>query len=478
MSGKIGREQRYEKNSFAMAIKTYDWNQIDRAHDKTGHKTVDHTSHMSTHPAPDHYKAMLEEEESYPSETLPGIGGGLSTKVVHDIPVDEFSPVKRVMTKPYHADLKSVNRTWISNPIRGWATMATRALFDAAGIGHASEEVAVHEHQGVPVTVHSFADGHDTITDLTNESSHTGSPIQRYPDPLQIYQIAVMDFLTGNIDRHGFNLMVGREQDKNGHHPLLAIDHENGFQYQKGLAEIGGEESDPRRPERAIGGRKADKPYDYMHLSSGMHQAHRAGYDNGWEDFHEWWVENAESIKEAFDAQLALIKDKRINEHVQRNFNMRFNLIQRWAGDEDEANHQEMDLFSKEFPYETKNSKMELGKPDVIDSIVGTLPEDPIKAIMLISSVFSGRSASVKQKLLGAFNQLMNQLTPDQTVELYEKADKNPGGKIQHFPLSVAIILHVLNHQDKAHGAALLKYELSGRPGKIPLGLKKRLQAL
>jgi len=474
MASKIGREERYFKVSLSAAL-SKEWDQIERGHDEHGHKAVDHAVHSESHPPPEYYVNMLSEDTGY-SVPMDGIAGGMSTKVVHDVPVDENNPdvVNRTMTKPYHSRVRSTDRTWIKSPIRGWATMATKALFNAGDVGNLAEDVTIHEHKGTPVTVHTFANNFETVNKLHDEVSRLSSPIQRYPDPLQIYQVAVIDFLTGNVDRHSFNLMVGSEQQNGGHHPLLAIDHENNFQYHRSLSSIMGSD-DEHTPERNIGGRESDKPYDYIHLSGGLHQADRAGYDNGWEDFHEWWSSNADAIKVAFETQASYIKNDRIRQHVIRNFELRFDIIQRWAGEDDSSNYSEINLFNKEFPYEAKLTEMELADPEVTDAIVDALPSDPVKAILMIGDVYDNRSVSIKHKLLSAYNKIIISLNSEQIVYLYDKALKEPEKKVEHLPLSTAILFHVLKSRDEGAAIALIRYENDGRPGKIPARLKKKL---
>lgn len=479
MAGKLGRQERYFKKSKGMAVNPSDWEQIQRSHDDTAGKVVEHQEHIENYRPADHYINMLSEEGIHSAQPFSGLHAGIGTKLIHDVPISEDEPDQtvRTMTKPYHAKIEPTSRSWVKSPIRGWATMATKALYNAGSIGHLAEDVAVHEHDGIPITVHTFASDFDTVQDLHTQSSKLGSPIQRFPDPLEIYQIATMDFLTGNVDRHGFNLMVSNKQTENGHHPLLAIDHDNNFQYHKSLAKMNGT-NDRWTPERNIGDRTSDKPYDYMHLSSGLHQAHRAGYNNGWEDFHQWWMENSESIKHEFEKQIAYIKNKQIREHVSRNFHMRFDIIDRWAGDEDESNYANVDLFDKEFPYEAKINSVELANPELVDSIVEALPNDPIKAILTIAELYEGRSVSVKQKLRATYDRLISMLSGAQIVKLYDKALKDSSKKVEHVPLHLSLLFHVLKTNDLEQADALLDYEASGKPGKIPMSIKRKLRQI
>ena len=99
----------------------------------------------------------------------------------------------------------------MKNSTKGWASLATRKLFEAADMGDVCEDVRPHTHKGVPLVVSQY---HPWATSGRNN----------YDMPTDDAQIAVMDFLTNNQDRHSGNIMAvdGRP---------LAIDHERNFQY-------------------------------------------------------------------------------------------------------------------------------------------------------------------------------------------------------------------------------------------------------
>jgi len=470
---KLGRTERFLRTKIGMAFESTDWNKIEKSHDSQGSDVVDPTEHLNSYKPSQSYLDVIDSKLPQSSTPFGGIESGRSSKMVHDISDEQNESINsRVMTKPYHSLINQTDRSWVKNPIRGWSTMATKALYDSANLGDIIEDVKVHEHNGVPVTVHTFGKDYDTVYDLHDQSSRFQSPIQRAPDPLQIYQIAAMDFLTGNIDRHGFNLLISKNQNESGHHPLLAIDHENNFQYHKTLSDTSGTD-DKYSPERNIDGRKTSKPYDYIHLSNGLHQAHRASYDDGISNFHKWWVNNSNAIKETFEKQLSMIKSKPVREHVQKNFNMRFNLIQDWSETDPESN-----LFDKDYSQDVSLSNMELAKPEVVQSIIGALPNDPVKAAIMIATAYDKASISVKHKLLGTYNQLLASATPEQIVKMYDKSMKLPKLAIGNTPLSVSIIYFVVQNYMESHADALLQYESTGKTGKIPLTLTKMLRTV
>jgi hypothetical protein len=135
------------------------------------------------------------------------------------------------MVKPYHEVMSRYTRHWMHVPIQGWAEMTNQALYHAANIGELHQRVHVQrvayqkgkEVQHGPSLVIHMAPGAQTVSQL-GDTSEAFSPKQRD----QARKIAVMDFLSNNLDRHDTNLLALPEKDQ-----LLAVDHSRSFQYKE-----------------------------------------------------------------------------------------------------------------------------------------------------------------------------------------------------------------------------------------------------
>lgn len=457
---KIGRAEGYELRKIGMAALPKDWQRIEKYHEDSHRDVVDHSGHMEAHPAPEHYRNFLQSEETLKSQKDPS--SGIAKKMIHDISAPDSDAKTRVMTKAYFPKIDSKTRSWVKHPIHGWATMASKSLYDAAGLGENVEQVSTHEHEGIPLTVHTFSPGYKTVYSLREQAGfHDTTPMKKSINPLQVQQIAAMDFLMGNNDRHRNNLMVSDHTDERGYNNLLAIDHERNFQYFKPLNELVRRWDDPKP-------RGYDLPHDYI-AESALHDAKRAAWNNDHWEFYEWWKEVAPKIKEALDKQLSYIKDPSVREHVKRNFERRFDMLQKWASDNTEHNYEEVDFFSKEFPHVVRMVPKPRAAPETIKAIRERLPkDDPEKAIRVLSeSAGRKKGVSAQQKLYDLFKSILRELDPDKLVELYEKFRNDTDMKIGNQYVGYQILRHIADRHDKKAAKLLLSFD--GGKGRLPV---------
>lgn len=372
-----------------MAVSPKTWSKMVNRHDPAGADLVNHKPHLQSDPAPEQYRSMLDSPESH--KPVKGLRNGVSAKMIHAVPKGKTTltgdteadrATDFVMAKPYHKKIESCTRSWCKHPILGWATMATKHLFDAGGIGHLCEDVTAHEHQGIPMTVHRFKPSMQEVSE-----SHDDLKQNQYTfDHNDIMKIATMDFLTNNVDRHGGNMMVPvgpSDTNAQGYNALLAIDHERNFQYQQTVRHhCLGPPPKPGAPRwfRAGSGRLHDEtPLDYAEVPFGFRGLQQNSFFEGHEAYLDWWKEKAPAIKEAFNQQLMLINDPHVRDHLKRNFQTRAEWMDRFA-QYVEANGKQyhQDAF-REIPgakiLETRRPKAES-----IKRVIEQLPDDPRQA--------------------------------------------------------------------------------------------------
>lgn len=467
---KLGRAEGYIVRK-GMAAMPKDWKRIEDNQDIAHQEVVDHSHHLTSHPAPEHYAQFLNSPELLKSQKDPM--KGKSTKMIHQIPTDEQDPsgtqepVKQtIMTKPYHQNLYSGTRSWVKHPIQGWATMTSKSVYDAAGLNNNIEQVATHEHNGIPVTVHSFSPNYKTIYSLQEEQGvYNTDPVKRSVNPLQVEQIAAMDFLMGNNDRHPKNLMVADHTDDQGYHNLLSIDHERNFQYFKPLNAV-------RKPRYGEEVKEHDHPADYI-SNSALREAKRAAWNNDHWDFYEWWKTAGPKIKEDFERNLEYIKDTSIRDHIRKNFERRYDMLQKWASDNEEHNYETNGFFSKEYPHIVRMIPKPRATPETIRNIRSRLPKnDPVKAIKILAEA-SGqkRTVAAQQKIYDVFKSILHETNSETLPDLYDKF-KNDPTKIFGQNIWFHILKHIDSLTDKRAAKLILKYD-AGK-GKIPLFWKER----
>jgi hypothetical protein len=307
---------------------------------------------MSMHPA-----ALNHEVEHYRNEVLGGQKlfkpkkehEGISRKVVyitkHEPQGDLFAPTRvtmdnKYMVKPYHEAVVRRIQSWQKYPIQGWAEMTNQALYHAAGIGHLHQKVHVSEHdmgagfEKEPALVIHIQPGFKQLAQATR-TVHIGGGV-RDDEPIiptenakrQARQIALMDFLTNNLDRHTGNLLISEDGEN-----LLAIDHSRNFQYFNNHRY----KWDSRRQTATIR-HMTDRfgPY-FSFVTSAIGKVDRQNYVGHQGDDYEiatkrleayspvfeWWGEHSDKVKAAFEQHLPLIKDEKVRAHVRRNFMQR-----------------------------------------------------------------------------------------------------------------------------------------------------------
>ena len=418
------------------AVKDSDWNKILRSHDESQPHWVDPSTHLIENPAPKTYQDFLSSPVQNKGVPSPG---GISAKMIHSVK-DSGNNTDTYMAKPYFKAIESHSKGWIKHPILGWATMATKGLFNAGGIGHLAEDVSTATHQGVPLTVHKFSPDFEGVRHLFN-SGH------RDVDHLALKQIGIMDFLTNNNDRHGDNLMMGKFPDETGKHPLLAIDHERNFQYGETPAKHLGRDDLKRQFDEV-------KPHDFTR--SGAWQLHDwarqdAGHplkmkpDDKHPEWYEtenkladWWTKNRDNLKSEFERQLTGIKDENVRKHIRDNFDARVSAINNWSNDATHYGAENLEpLFSPLNPVGADTIQMKSDRPLKVKALLDKLPQsDPVGAVHNIALDLSKRdrlTGDASETLRSAVNDLVWKMSPEELMELHKSLTNNPLYKTKLF---------------------------------------------
>lgn len=340
------------------AIDHEDFGSLLRATTTHGPGTVDHKPDLEAHP-PElnsevlHYRSEIQGGNTkYKKKRL---GGGITKKAVYESKSkgDEVAAGRRFMVKPYHEGIVKRIQSWQRYPIQGWAEMTHQALYHAAGMGHLHQKVHVSEHEmggrgfhgksTHPALVIHMEKGFKPSSEAyhTKEPGPDGSmmpwdrPMKKYvpSDPDDVRKVAIMDFLTNNLDRHGGNFMLNKEGK------VMSVDHSRSFQYAnthgaRRTGEMGRREINKLA---AQGHEGEDKFLSYIspHDSTlGRHEPHMEGFYN--KETHEkkqmdllgayepliedWWPKQRDNVVKTLHARLAHIKDPEIVGHIKRNF--------------------------------------------------------------------------------------------------------------------------------------------------------------
>jgi GNAT superfamily N-acetyltransferase len=345
------------------ALHPHEWKAFLSSHIPRYGSIVDHEPHAKRGGVDPGFQEMLNSPETHRAHTVvtdlqqlgekTGGDAGITNKLIHKN-VDTRDGVRTFMMKPYHRAAEKGTEYMASMPIFGWSTMATKSLFRAGGISHLAEDVRTHIHNTVPVTVHKFAEGYQSVS--AAHRNETGGAAPNY-NPLQLHQIGVMDYLTGNIDRHGNNLLVSHGKNQHGYHDLLAIDHDRNFQYHinpKGMSML--PTSNMETLQYVFNGIH-DHPSHYLkHRALNSVRERTPNWYHSGGALREWWLKNRDGIGKAMDRHLEYVKDETMRNHIANNFRERFGQINKWA-DTPEL-HEKFNLFDKQLPMQTKHHRL------------------------------------------------------------------------------------------------------------------------
>jgi hypothetical protein len=320
-----------------MAVAPQSLRSVAKASDFEGAHLVDHTPDMQAHPTDmqglvDAYRNQILES---PYEVRPakdraaskheGITPKKVFKSTKPLPLLGEIPL-RAMIKPYHEKLNR-HLTYQRFPIQGWAEMTNQALYHAADIGDLHQKVHVLEHNM----------DHGPEPALVIHMSDKASPSFLIPSGdvssltrSQCQKIALLDFVTNNLDRHAGNLMI----DIDSMSPL-AIDHGRSFQYiatpqharNKARHHDSIEYTDSLREYIGRFPRSWAQPADVDRNFRGMSYDQQLSVLRHYQPTIEWWGQVSDRVRDTMQARLQGIKDERVRAHIWRNFNARANLL-------------------------------------------------------------------------------------------------------------------------------------------------------
>lgn len=315
--------------------------------DDEGKTFVDHRGQMGSHtPGLDRHIRQYRQnvlEAQHVARPVRSTGlQGITRKLVYAqtaAPLLEEDST-HYMVKPYHERVSRRLKGWMHYPIQGWAEMANQGLYHAAGIGHVHQKVHVDEHhmgeghEREPALVVHMSKGYvpffrASYHDAGQAHTTLGHAVAKRPEMVEdARRIAVMDFLTNNLDRHAGNLLF---------HPdgkILAIDHSRSFQY-KNKHKDGRpvtEQKDSLRnyvnaapfailrsymPDMQDGG---TRPWN--------NDGKRVWHDSElWEPAMDWWGSVSKKVRERMAHELKHIKSDIVRQHIQRNFNARADML-------------------------------------------------------------------------------------------------------------------------------------------------------
>lgn len=287
---------------------------------------INHAPDLEAHP-PQHqpdvqaYRSHVLNAPEARNSPPHKLQGHASQKAVYQLPTQHPThPSAKFLVKPYH----EAGDTYGALPVKGWAEMTNQALYHAGGIGHL--------HQRVHVSEHNMGPGHEKEPALVVRmepgfyAGHHSDWGQANPPPEEhlhgLRQMALMDFLTDNYDRHGYNIMFNDEGKP------LAIDHGLAFQYEPKM-------------------RSTVDPIEYA--SAFQNYGMDPNDVGGWHKAFDWWHQASPQVKKEMYQRLEQVQDPVVREHLRHNFDTRADFLDQHA-DMAAAGRLPVDWYDRQVP--------------------------------------------------------------------------------------------------------------------------------
>lgn len=178
----------------------------------------------------------------------------------------------------------------------GWTEHTMQNMYHASGMGHLMQESHHTKHHRVGVPAHlsviKMNPDFETIYDADNNDANFLPNMRKNPKAKSdAKKLFLMDWLTGNVDRHAENLMVHKTS-----RDLLSIDHGLSFQYS---------------PSDSFSRELRFSPL-----------THIIGTDHDWKDAFDWWHQNKDSIEDNLNQNMAALQPEYKN-FITENFKKR-----------------------------------------------------------------------------------------------------------------------------------------------------------
>jgi 8-oxo-dGTP pyrophosphatase MutT (NUDIX family) len=236
------------------------------------------------------YKSVVDGHKGTPEALPENALGGAHTKAIYPLKNDYDEPAGNIIVKNHHAGEEGID---------GWAEQTSQALYHAGGIGDLHQKVVPVKHGRGEYRVPGVA----IFTEPGEEIRYAGKLDPKVKE--EGSKIVLMDFLTGNHDRHSGNLLVKKNKS------LLAIDHGDAFQNWNGfMAHANQEGMNPifGRPE--LGGVAQKKAVNDF----------RGAFD--------WWRQNSAAIKAEMARRMELHHNQ--DSEIARKIRGHFYIRSRW----------------------------------------------------------------------------------------------------------------------------------------------------
>jgi Phosphatidylinositol 3- and 4-kinase. len=220
-----------------------------------------------------------------------------------------------------HYLLKAASTPW--NPLSGWGEMTSQAMYHAGGIGNLHQHVHAtnlnikegsNTRQQPAIAIHFRPGKWRTLSEVERSGKPGEARDFVNNNGKDLAKSYVMDFLTGNGDRHDENILVGPKGEPQMIDQAFAFRRDNWSNPE-----------DQRFPEvdhRGVGDVPDGGAFNFPIFAND----HGLGM-MATKDTHDWWLQHKKPIVEAFNKHIDMIPDKKERARRKAMFEYRVNAV-------------------------------------------------------------------------------------------------------------------------------------------------------
>src|ERR1039457_72088 len=271
-----------------------------------------HKELLNSHPA--HLQPQVDKFEKYVNHP---------TNPVNPEKGDLDGIEQKALVK--HADnkylLKAASTPW--NPLSGWAEMASQAMYHAGGLGHLHQHVhatnlnikeGANTRQQPAVAIHFRPGKWRTLGEVKRDGKPGEAKDFINNNEKDLAKTYVLDFLTGNMDRHDGNILVGPKGE-----PQMI---DQAFAFRRDDWSNPEDQRFSEVDHRGVGDVPDGGAFNFNIFANDHGLGMMANKDT-----HDWWLQHKKPIVEAFQKHIDMIPDKAERARRKAMFEYRINAV-------------------------------------------------------------------------------------------------------------------------------------------------------
>jgi hypothetical protein len=304
---------------------------------------------------------------------------------------------------PYH--MEQGKALFAYNKLFGWSMIAQSDIYLHAKCAHMIQQVSIFHHGDTAFLIVDLSQ--DNKYELLSYVLH--KPLNVAVDSVDFQKIALLDYLLNHINRTSNNTMISKELD---HKQVRICADGFSLQYEITPKKVGLTMS----KESWLGNEDDDLPADYIQYTALSQMLPLIINPDDEDELADWWLDVADQVKSSMNENLALIKDESLRQHIQNNFNQRWNVLYYWASLPIEVRGS---IFDDSHPnkIQLEINKINLGTNSKV--LADNLPSSPNEKIAELLRIHTEHGYKVSKHVQSIAEHICSSYSPELMAQIY-----------------------------------------------------------